>query len=559
MALTKAHNRMIEGAAVNVKDFGAVGDGVTDDTAAIQAAIDSITSGTIFVPKGTYKITSNIFLGGRKSLQGEDKYLSNFLFDIAAGSGNANTYVFVLGTNSYGVAATAWEGHIADMGFKASDNADFQRALFVISCGISEIRNCIWDMTNNIATGFAQGGPIESGNNVAWATGGIHTQLKLVDCIARLNHGFGASEGFGLSLFDNAEMVRCRVFGCADDVFAMHECTRARIIDCVGFAITGRILNDACDDFAAVGNTITKISDPHTGTWHTGSFCESLISSSLTTTPACKKAIYRDNIFISPPGAKVGYYIRIQHAQESVSIIDNQIVNESTDPTNGLAISIEATQPPAGASWTGEVGNPDYSNGGFIRPRNVVIRGNKDIGPYQARSLTQAGTVANLLGPFIIEDNILNDYVVYTTGNVRFGKTNIAISPTGLQNLGPSPCVDADRMTYTFSSFATTSPTVIPPINVTSRVDRDSRIVGCNTAWNVNGSSGHSLYVRILVNGVQIIQYSFGIGSALQNLQSFRTQAGFEVSTGDIITVTIFDSGNAIPISGNVTVLLQPL
>jgi parallel beta-helix repeat protein len=48
----------------NVKDFGAIGDGVTDDTAAIQAALDAagVTSGGVFVPEGTYKIASSINL-----------------------------------------------------------------------------------------------------------------------------------------------------------------------------------------------------------------------------------------------------------------------------------------------------------------------------------------------------------------------------------------------------------------------------------------------------------------------------------------------------------------
>ena len=49
---------------VSVKDFGAVGNGTTDDTAAIQAAINSISDdGVVYVPPGTYKLTSALTLG----------------------------------------------------------------------------------------------------------------------------------------------------------------------------------------------------------------------------------------------------------------------------------------------------------------------------------------------------------------------------------------------------------------------------------------------------------------------------------------------------------------
>jgi hypothetical protein len=65
--------------AVNVKDYGAKGDGVSDDTAAIRAAYVAAKGRTIFVPAGTYIFSTIVVTGGvQLNLRGES-YVSTIL------------------------------------------------------------------------------------------------------------------------------------------------------------------------------------------------------------------------------------------------------------------------------------------------------------------------------------------------------------------------------------------------------------------------------------------------------------------------------------------------
>ena len=52
------HQKLQE--SISVKDFGAVGDGVADDTAAIQAAVTAANGGTVYIPAGTYITSATI-------------------------------------------------------------------------------------------------------------------------------------------------------------------------------------------------------------------------------------------------------------------------------------------------------------------------------------------------------------------------------------------------------------------------------------------------------------------------------------------------------------------
>lgn len=125
----------------NVKDYGALGNNVNDDTAAIQAAINIINSaragqdgtytGTIFFPPGTYKITSalNLFNGnsvnqsfvfqgtGRASLITGSFADYLIRYDPAAGTGGLDNFVlrdmYLKNSYSNAITAASWSGGTA--------------------------------------------------------------------------------------------------------------------------------------------------------------------------------------------------------------------------------------------------------------------------------------------------------------------------------------------------------------------------------------------------------------------------------------------------------------
>jgi hypothetical protein len=76
MSLTKASYAMINGAVVNVLDYGAVGDGTTDDTAAFQAAL--ATGKAVYAPKNTYVLSGALQMQAGQTMFGDGHQLTLF-------------------------------------------------------------------------------------------------------------------------------------------------------------------------------------------------------------------------------------------------------------------------------------------------------------------------------------------------------------------------------------------------------------------------------------------------------------------------------------------------
>ena len=166
--------------AFNVKDYGAVGDGTTNDTTALQTClIDAANNhGVYFIPSGTYKITSSLILPtgftGSLRIMGAGRRVST----IMQTTNGANGFYFDLSTGSNGLpGGDAYRNSIdiSDIGILIDENVVGGSAL-TINYGSSSFIS-----VENVITAMIRGVYINQKNSgYGGITGGWKNGLVLV-------------------------------------------------------------------------------------------------------------------------------------------------------------------------------------------------------------------------------------------------------------------------------------------------------------------------------------------------------------------------------------------
>lgn len=169
MSLTKVTYSMISGAYTNVKDFGATGDGATNDTVAIQAAIDSLsaTGGVLYFPFGTYKIARTVgtndhwglkVTGSNITIIGDGASFARFNTDISTyalaypllfiGTPDSN---IATATQNIKITGITFVGNNVQHNISGTSPNDFRCAVYMKNTKNTIVQDCVFTAIDSSA------------------------------------------------------------------------------------------------------------------------------------------------------------------------------------------------------------------------------------------------------------------------------------------------------------------------------------------------------------------------------------------------------------------------
>ena len=237
---------------ISVMDFGATGDGTTDDTTAIQLAITA--GGAVYFPAGTYIISAALVIASNGThLFGA----GNGVSIIKAKDGVAFEYMLTANALSdIGIHDLTWD-------MNQANRATALQAAVMRSCG-PVFTSCTDTITENCAFKNSLGSGSVPG--VGFGLGGTGLRNKVIGCTA-LDCGIPsyASDGFYTSGTQTL-IVGCTAKNCLDTGFVLEKSDYSGIVGCT---------SDGC----SAGGAITALSSDSTGNFINGLTVNGLSSS----------------------------------------------------------------------------------------------------------------------------------------------------------------------------------------------------------------------------------------------------------------------------------------
>jgi hypothetical protein len=230
---------------VSVKDFGAVGDGVTDDTVAIQDALDAVSAGgaTIYFPAGNYKISKGLSVTKDQT--------------TLLGAGKFNTEISPLASFdrvTYDALITIGDGTSTDNGA----NCVLQN-LSVISTYNNDGDDVSGVCNNNYYNTDIINCELKGGNPDNRQTGGIYIKrglhIRISECNLHNGYGYGAL----LSGGNDITFSNCAFDETQAGIVTDNNVFRMRIENCV----FGNLQNNTGYPAAKTGSMIDLTTGAH--------------------------------------------------------------------------------------------------------------------------------------------------------------------------------------------------------------------------------------------------------------------------------------------------------
>lgn len=216
-AVTRSVNDKLRD-VVSVKDFGAVGDGLTDDTAALQAAIDAasgIGGAVVSFPVGVFLVTSVInaasnvqFVGSGIGATIIKMSAASSASDVIFGTGLSNVRISGLSVDVNGTARAANPSSMSGIRITVSTNVVLDSV---------EVFGALGSVSSS-AIGAA----------LAQVTRGLIINSVVRDC-GSLSRG---SDGFYCGPNTQSLIHGCVALNCTDSAFVLESCNQSGIVGC---------------------------------------------------------------------------------------------------------------------------------------------------------------------------------------------------------------------------------------------------------------------------------------------------------------------------------------